>query len=111
MESSGHVAVLPDGRKLGYTEIGDPEGSALFYFHGTPGSRLEISSEDLFARALGHHRLVMPERPGYGESDPKSDRTLPGWADDVAALADHLGISRFAVSGSSGGGPDRKSVV
>ena len=30
---------LPDGRRLGYTEFGDPSGIPLFAFHGTPGSR------------------------------------------------------------------------
>ena len=32
---------LEDGRKLAYNEFGDQQGKPAFYFHGTPGSRLE----------------------------------------------------------------------
>ena len=95
---------LPDGRRLAYAELGDPDGQPLFFFHGTPGSRLVLSERDALAQIPGV-RLLLPERPGYGFSDPQPDRTLVGWADDVAALADALGIERFAVSGISGGGP------
>ena len=95
---------LPDGRRLGYAELGDEHGRPLFFFHGTPGSRLVLSERDAIAQIEGV-RLILPERPGYGVSDPKPDRTLVGWADDVAALADHLGVERFAVAGVSGGGP------
>jgi hypothetical protein len=38
---SNHI-ILRDGRSLGYGEIGDPGGKPIFYFHGFPGSRLEI---------------------------------------------------------------------
>lgn len=46
-----------------------------------------------------------PTRPGYGASAPDPDRTLETWADDCAALADHLAFQSFAVVGFSGGGP------
>nr|MDJ0953854.1 alpha/beta hydrolase [Acidimicrobiia bacterium] len=50
-------------------------------------------------------RLVTIDRPGHGLSSFQSERTLLDWPHDVAALADHLGIDRFAVSGWSAGGP------
>ena len=95
---------LPDDRSLGYADLGDPNGRPVFFFHGTPGSRLVLSPADGLAQLDGV-RLVLPERPGYGLSDPALGRTLLDWADDVAALADHLGLERFAVAGVSGGGP------
>jgi pimeloyl-ACP methyl ester carboxylesterase len=95
---------LADGRWLGYTEYGDPAGIPVFLFHGTPGSRLHFLEDDPVASEMGV-RLIAPDRPGYGISDPHPTRTLLGWADDVAVLADHLGIERFAVAGASGGGP------
>jgi pimeloyl-ACP methyl ester carboxylesterase len=49
-------------------------------------------------------RLVAPDRPGYGQTEFKP-RALERWPDDVAALADHLDIDRFAVFGPSGGAP------
>ena len=103
-EQRDRSVTLPDGRRLGYAELGDERGRPLFFFHGTPGSRLVLSERDAVAQIDGV-RLILPERPGYGVSDPKPDRALVDWADDVAALADHLGIERFAVAGVSGGGP------
>jgi pimeloyl-ACP methyl ester carboxylesterase len=47
---------------------------------------------------------VPPRRPGASDS-PRPDRTLLDWVDDVAALADALGLGRFAVAGWSGGAP------
>ena len=45
------------------------------------------------------------KRPGGTGSAPLAGRTTADWADDVAALADHLGVERFAVMGLSSGGP------
>lgn len=98
------VVRLADGRRLGYAEYGDPRGTPVFLFHGTPGSRIAFADDDPVARELGV-RLIAPDRPGYGLSDFHAGRTLLHWAGDVAALADHLGIGRFAVAGASGGGP------
>ena len=99
-----HVMVLPDGRDLAWMELGAPDGVPVIAFHGTPGSRLQLAFGDQPARAAGV-RLVVPDRPGYGLSTYQRRRRLAGWADDVAQLADHLHLSRFAVVGTSGGGP------
>lgn len=99
-----HVMVLPDGRDLAWMELGVPEGVPVLAFHGTPGSRLQLTSGHQPASAAGV-RLVLPDRPGYGLSTYQRGRHLAGWADDVAELSDHLGLSRFAVVGISGGGP------
>jgi pimeloyl-ACP methyl ester carboxylesterase len=73
-------------------------------FHGLPGSRLAwgLLPGDPFPPGL---RIIAPDRPGYGNSDPKPGRTLLDWADDVIALADRLGLGRFSIVGVSGGGP------
>ena len=44
-------------------------------------------------------------RPGYGGSDRRARRTVADCAQDVAAIADELGIERFYTVGWSGGGP------
>lgn len=98
------VTVLPDGRDLGWLEIGSPAGTPVFAFHGTPGSRLHLEVDDAPMRAAGL-RLICPDRPGYGLSTFHLGRRLVDWPADVACLADHLGIDRFAVMGISGGGP------
>lgn len=99
-----NVLRLQDGRLLGYGEYGDPDGRPLFFFHGTPGSRVQARGI-AEAAAAGHARIIAPDRPGFGLSDFKPNRTLLDWADDVAELADALGLEQFGVVGLSGGGP------
>jgi pimeloyl-ACP methyl ester carboxylesterase len=95
---------LRDGRRLGYAEYGDPDGTPGFYFHGHPGSRLEPRFAEDAAAGAGL-RIVALDRPGYGLSDFQPGRRILDWPADVAAAADELGIERFGVLGSSGGGP------
>ncbi len=101
----GDTITLNDGRKLGFCEYGKPDGIPLMLFHGTPGSRLLSFLEKAeWVERLGF-RVLTPERPGYGLSDPAPGHTIGDWANDVAQLADQLGLDRFHVSGASGGGP------
>lgn len=101
---AGRSITLPDGRLLSFAEYGDPIGEPVFYFHGSPGSRLEgnLAHEAAVVRGL---RIIAPERPGYGSSSFQPGRGFDDWPADVAALADALGIDRFALVGLSGGGP------
>jgi pimeloyl-ACP methyl ester carboxylesterase len=93
-----------DGRILAVLEAGDESGHAVVAIHGTPGSGLiwRGLAEDAEARGI---RLLAYDRPGYGGSDPHPGRTVADAASDVVAIADALGIDRFAVEGGSGGGP------
>ena len=95
---------LPGGRVLGLTEYGPRDGTPLFYFHGTPSSRLEWEAFTPAGLAddLGL-RVIAPERPGMGRSDFQRSRRVVDWPVDVAHLADTLGIARFFVLGYSGG--------
>ena len=93
---------LEDGRTLGYAEWGDTSGYPLLHFHGSSSSRLERPVQP---EVLAGVRLVTVDRPGHGLSDFQPNRTLLDWPEDIVALANHLGIERFAVSGWSAGGP------
>ncbi len=95
---------LRDGRRLAYAEYGDPQGKPIFFFHGTPGSRLFHHPDTSVAASAGA-RIIAIDRPGFGRSDFKPGRTLLDWPNDVVQLADALNIERFAVMGYSGGGP------
>ncbi len=72
----------------------------MLYCHGWPTSRLEAG----LAPPLPV-RLIAIDRPGYGLSDPHRGARLRNHTQDIRALARHLGLSRFAVVGVSGGGP------
>jgi pimeloyl-ACP methyl ester carboxylesterase len=98
---------LGDGRTLHVYDTGadDADGRlAVFWHHGTPN--IGAPPKPLFAAAarLGI-RWVSYDRPGYGGSSPYRDRDVASAADYVSCVADWLGIERFAVMGSSGGGP------
>lgn len=95
---------LRDGRVLGIAEYGEADGFPLFYFHGFPTSRLEAALLAPAAKACGA-RLVAVDRPGIGLSTFVPHRRVPDWPEDVAQLADRLGIDRPSVVGFSGGAP------
>ena len=94
---------LPDGRVLAYAEWGDPDGRPVFFFHGMPGSRLFIPDPD--AAVDEHVRVIAPDRPGMGGSDPQPGHVVADWPADVTPLADALGLGRFGVVGWSAGTP------
>jgi pimeloyl-ACP methyl ester carboxylesterase len=100
----GQTYLLRDRRRLGYAEYGKLDAEPGFYFHGHPGSRLEAQFADGAAAEAGV-RIIALDRPGYGLSDFQPDRTILDWPRDVEEVADGLGLERFAVLGSSGGGP------
>lgn len=91
------------GRVLRVRDAGDPDGAVVVYFHGTPGSRLDLCSGEQLAAAHGI-RLVSFDRPGYGGSTP-APFGLASIGADAHAIADELGVARFATLGLSGGGP------
>ncbi len=94
---------LADGRTLAWYEYGDAAGLPCVYTTGTPASGLAGATYDKAAAEAGV-RWISVDKPGYGHSDLQRGRTLLDWPADVGALADHLGLDRFAVAGESGGG-------
>ena len=97
------VVRLPDGRRAHLWQGGATSGPAVLFFHGCPDTRLAARPGHDAARRLGV-RLVAVSRPGYGLSDSAASGHL-SVADDTVAVADLLGIDRFAVLGMSVGGP------
>jgi pimeloyl-ACP methyl ester carboxylesterase len=95
--------VVRGDRSLRVRDAGDPYGTPIVYFHATPGSRIDMAFADDIAGELGV-RIVSFDRPGYGGSTPAAFG-LVSVASDAGAIADELGIERFATLGQSGGGP------
>lgn len=93
----------PDGRRLHVYDTGGDAAGVVVWHHGTPN--IGPPPAPLIASPLGARmRWIGFDRPGYGGSSPHPDRTIGSVAADVAAIADALGIDRFAVVGHSGGG-------
>jgi len=99
-KEEGETVSLPDGRNLGYLIVG--EWKPVFYFHGLPGSRLDLYLQ----KGIGfkHLQMIGVDRPGFGLSTFAPDRKVSDFAADISFLANHLGIDRFALLGVSGGG-------
>ncbi len=105
MQARENSIILRDGRRLNYAEYGDPDGQPVFLIHGIPGSRLTWAAmqNSPFRPGL---RLIAPDRPGYGSSDLfRRGQGITDYPEDIAQLADELGIDSFAIFGPSGGGP------
>ena len=92
------------GRRLAFSEYGDPRGVPVFFCHGWPSSLTMATITDAAARELGI-RIISADRPGISESTLHADRKLLDWPPLLRELADHLDIEQFRVLGISGGAP------
>ena len=52
-----NILSLPDGRRLGYAEYGDPNGKPVMLFHGNPNSRLLLRG-GLYPKCRAHWCLL-----------------------------------------------------
>src|ERR1700757_2147419 len=86
---------LPDGRRLGYAEFGDPSGAVVLWFHGTPGARRQFPLVGRRAASKLGLRVVAVERPGSGLSDSHPYDAVADWATDMTHVADALGAERL----------------
>lgn len=98
-DDEGQLVIdLAGGGSLGYAVFGDPAGVPCVAFHGTSSSRLMpgwmFPPELLTAAGV---RMIGVDRPGYGLSRAPRAAGFADWPDAVGALADHLGLGRFAV--------------
>jgi pimeloyl-ACP methyl ester carboxylesterase len=106
----GTAQVAPD-RELGWAEFGHPDGDAVLWFHGTPGACLQVPPLVHQVALQRGFRVIAVERPGTGRSTDHRYHRVAEFAPDIEALADQLGLDRFAVVGLSGGGPYTLAVA
>ncbi|KAH9211781.1 Alpha/Beta hydrolase protein [Leptodontidium sp. 2 PMI_412] len=98
----GHT--LSDGRTLGYALYGStsPTAYSVFYFHGTPSSRLEAAILSVPAASL-NIRIIGVDRPGMGLSTFQAHRKILDWPRDITELANHLNLPTFSILAYSSG--------
>ena len=96
--------VLVDGRTVTVASFGDPDGVPVVALHGTPGSRAFGAFLDAPARDRGV-RVLAPDRPGFGGSEPWAERSVADAASFVDGFLDALDLEAAGVLGFSGGGP------
>ena len=90
-----------DDIQLAYTDAG--LGQPVVLLHGYPFNRT-LWNEQVGALS-NSYRVITPDLRGHGESDASPGAaTMNRMAQDVAALLDHLEISRAVIGGLSMGG-------
>ena len=105
------TSLVAPSRELGWAEFGHPDGDVVFWFHGTPGARFQVPPRIHEAALQRGFRVIAVERPGTGSSSNHRYERIIDFAPDLEALADALGVQRFAVVGLSGGGPYTLAVA
>lgn len=90
-----------NGVSISYRDSGG-EGTPVVLVHGFP---FDSELWDPQFEALGEsYRLIAPDVRGFGESDATTEYSMDAFADDLAALLDHLQVERAVVGGLSMGG-------
>jgi pimeloyl-ACP methyl ester carboxylesterase len=103
--SATRTVALSTGITMNVTEAGSPDGAPVILVHGFPESHRTWAK---LAPLLGDKlRLIMPDLRGFGDSDRPQD--VAAYATDTLladlfALADALGVDRFALVGHDWGG-------
>jgi non-heme chloroperoxidase len=93
-----------DGVEIFYKDWGPRDAQVIFFHHGWPLSADDWDAQMLFFLAHGF-RVVAHDRRGHGRSAQVWDgHDMDHYADDVAAVVNHLGVQKAVHVGHSTGG-------
>ncbi len=93
-----------DGSVIALEVVGEQDATPVLFCHGLADSRLSAYWFRQPAADLGL-RLIAPDRPGTGGTDPRPLSRLAGWVDDATLVLDALRVESAALLGVSAGGP------
>lgn len=104
MHPTASTLTLSDSRTLAYAIYGStsPTSPTIFYFHGTPSSRLEAAILSSPASNV-NVRIIGVDRPGMGLSTFQAHRKILDWPRDITELANHLKLPTFSILAYSSG--------
>ncbi|MEG0861413.1 MAG: alpha/beta hydrolase [Pseudomonas sp.] len=93
-----------DGVEIFYKDWGPRDAQVIFFHHGWPLSADDWDAQMLFFLSQGY-RVIAHDRRGHGRSSQVWDgHDMDHYADDVAAVVDHLGVRGAVHVGHSTGG-------
>ena len=102
VETSSLHTLQRDGVRLAYTQAGSGT-PPLVFLHGWAGDHTIFTSQ--FAHFSQTHRTIAVDLRGHGQSDkPEQNYTVASFADDIAWLCSHLGVTKPVIVGHSMGG-------
>lgn len=87
---------LPGNISLAALDVGDADAPPILFIHGFPldGSMWHHAAH----RLAPHHRVLIPDLRGYGQSPPAGDHaSIADYADDLADLLDAARVTAPAV--------------
>ncbi len=93
-----------DGSVIALEVVGEQDATPVLFCHGLADSRLSAYWFRQTAADLGL-RLLAPDRPGTGGTDPRPLSQLAGWVEDATLVLDALRVESAALLGVSAGGP------
>lgn len=99
----GHLAV-GQGHRVYFEEVGNPQGQAVLFLHGGPGTGCNERHRQLFNP--DRVRLILHDQRGSGRSTPFAcveHNTTWDLVRDIEQLREHLGLERWLVVGGSWG--------
>ncbi len=83
------------GSELSFVEMGDRSNPAILLLHGFPSSSATFREVAPALSAVA--RVIVPDLPGFGESEPLPAARFADFADAIAELLDHLGVQRLII--------------
>jgi len=92
-----------DGGVIALELVGPANGTPVLFCHGLAETRL---SARRFAPVAEQHglRVVAPDRPGSGGTDPRRLARVADWVEDASEVLDLLGVEKAQLLGISAGG-------
>lgn len=92
-----------EGRRMNYVDVGSGNGPPLVFIHGLSGTWQNwLENLPYFAQK---HRCIAMDLPGFGYSEMPAEKiSISGYARQVDALCDQLGLGPCIVVGNSMGG-------
>lgn len=100
------------GATVHYYDDGDGDGSPVVLLHGGIIDEAAVSWRYVLPALVDDHRVIAPDLPGYGESDPPTETPVPEYYRDVIVkLLDRIGVDRATIVGLSMGGAVGLSIA
>src|SRR5262249_60561891 len=97
-----------DGSVIALEVVGEPDATPVLFCHGLADSRLSVHWFRQAAADLGL-RVIAPDRPGIGGSDPRRLIRVADWVEDGTLGLDGLragsgGLRGMSARGAGGAG-------
>ncbi|MCL3837242.1 alpha/beta fold hydrolase [Aeromicrobium duanguangcaii] len=99
-----HATNAQDGVRVAFDVVGG--GTPMLLVHGTGLSSAMWRDEGYVERLSGHHRLILVDMRGHGDSDKPHDETaytMERLSSDLHAVLDQAGVDRAHLLGYSAG--------